>query len=86
MNSTLWNFATSSGLVNRKGNMVSDILFSNFKGVSGDARIATVTFSAKRTGKTAIRLKPSEINPFASNGSVLDVKFQKTKIIVSKNK
>jgi hypothetical protein len=80
VDNSVWQFVNNNGDISR-GN-VSDILFSSFQGVTGDAKIATIEFRSLRRGKSKIRLKESSINPFASNGEVIDVEFKATKVRV----
>ena len=77
--------------MNRKGvtdndkGKVSDILFSNYLGVSGDAALATITLQAVLRGKSNLGLSESELNPFASGGKKIEVVFGKSAVNVVRN-
>lgn len=81
-----WNFARHDGDINNTDGSVSGILFSNYRGVSGDAKIATIELEFIRKGRGKIRLSESDSNPFASNGEQMAVTFNPTKIRVRRSK
>ena len=81
-----WNFVGGTGEIDNEAGVVADILFSNFKGVSGTATIATVQFRAIKSGKTQLRLTESSLNPFASEGNRVPVTFETGKIRVGISK
>lgn len=84
VDASTWNFVNQNGNIDNAYGIVSNILFSSFRGVSGDARIATIELEFVGRGKSKIRLEASDDNPFASNGEPLDVKFRSTRIRVRK--
>lgn len=73
---TVWDFVNKNGHINNSEGKVSDILFSNYQGVLGNAKIATIEFQAIGQGISTITLQPSTENPFASNGNNMEVVFQ----------
>jgi hypothetical protein len=73
VNSDVWNFFTSNGVIDNVNGLVDDILFNAFRDVTGDFQIATLDFVAKSVGKTNLDLSEALMNPFASGGSVLAV-------------
>ena len=79
---TSWSFVSRDGQINNADGTVSDILFSNYKGVSGDAKIATIEMEFVGKGKGKIVLSESDKNPFASNGEPLAVTFNSSRIHV----
>ena len=81
-----WNFVSKDGEIDNQNGLVTDILFSNYKGVNDSAKIVTIEFEAIKRGRTKLRLNPSSISPFASNGEVVDVKFKKAVVKVRKAK
>ena len=80
INSEVWNFVNKDGVIDNDSGVVSDILFSNYKGVSGDSNVATITFQAKNSGSSKINLEGSLVNPFASNGEKIAANFVNTDI------
>lgn len=78
----VWSFARRNGDINNADGTVSDILFSSYQGVSGNAKIATIELEFVGKGKGTIGLSESGSNPFASNGSQMAVTFSSTKIHV----
>ncbi len=78
----VWDFVNKNGQINNAEGKVSDILFSSYQGVSGNARIATVEFRAINKGATEIILTESSANPFASNGQEMAVSFKTSSVIV----
>jgi len=76
----VWSFVNKNGDIDNDKGKVSDILFSNFRGVTGDAKIATIEFEAIHKGKSRIRLKESASNPFAGGGENITVEFKSAKI------
>ena len=75
INSEVWGFINKDGVIGNDSGVVSDILFSSYDGVSGDSKVATITFQAQNSGSSKISLEGSLINPFASNGEKLTVNF-----------
>ena len=83
INSDIWTFVNKSGEIDNGSGVVSDILFSSFKGVSGDSPVATVTFTAISSGYTQISLQGSAINPFSSNGEKVAVNYVATNVQIA---
>lgn len=77
-----WTFVNHPGDIDNAAGVISNILVSSYKGVSGDDVIATIEFSAKNSGNGNIALELSTKNPFAGNGEVIDVKFENSEISV----
>lgn len=75
INAGSWNFVNKVGSIDNNTGVISDILFSSFKGVTGDSQIATITFNAIASGDSQIVLGNSPINPFSSDGGVIAVSF-----------
>jgi len=73
VDNSVWQFVNNEGEVS--SGKITDILFSSFQGVTGNAKIATIEFKSIETGKSRLRLFESENNPFASNGEAIDVEF-----------
>jgi hypothetical protein len=80
-----WSFSNKNGVIDNAAGMVSDILFSNYNGVQGNAEISTITIHTIRPGKSVITLSGSQVNPFASNGKQLNVSFGKLEVITTAN-
>ena len=80
----VWRFVNNNGEINNDEGSVTDILFSSFRGVSGDAKIATVEFKslAKKRKRGVISMTESTTNPFASAGQNISVSFEPAKIAV----
>ena len=77
-----WTFVSRDGDINNTDGAVSDILFSSYQGVSGNAKIATIELEFVGKGRGDINLSEAASNPFASNGEQLAVTFSSTKIHV----
>jgi len=77
-----WTFVNHPGEIDNAVGVISNILVSSYKGISGDDVIATIEFSAKNSGNGNIALELSTKNPFASNGEEIDVKFENSEISV----
>lgn len=77
-----WDFASRNGEIDNKEGKISNILFANFKGVSGDTKIATIKFKAVKKGDSDLKLLGIEKMPFASEGKKLAVKFKGAKVKV----
>lgn len=86
INSDEWRFVNRTGDIDNADGIVSEILFSSYQGVTGNATIATIQFKAIGKGKAKIKLQEAESNPFASAGEKIDVSFEETKVKVRKNK
>jgi len=81
VNRNNWSFINSNGQVDNVEGVISDIVFSSYQGVSGDAVIATVEFKAINKGLTHIALEESLANPFASNGQTMAVSFISSNVV-----
>ena len=77
-----WSFVNRDGHINNADGTVSNILFSSYQGVSGNAKIATIELEFIGKGKGEINLSEAASNPFASNGQQMAVTFSSTKIHV----
>lgn len=86
VNSDEWRFVNRNGDIDNADGVVSDILFSSYQGVSGNATIATVQFKAIGRGKAKIKLEEAKSNPFSSAGERLDVAFESSKVRVKHKK
>ena len=82
VDTSVWDFVNKSARINNTEGKVSDVLFSSYRGVSGNANIATVVFKAIDKGTSEIALTESSVNPFASNGQKMDVSFKTTSVTV----
>lgn len=76
VDSSTWNFVNQNGSVDNVKGTISDIVFSSYQGVSGDAVLATIEFKSINKGASSIAVTASDVNPFASNGEVLNVLFE----------
>ncbi len=79
----VWDFVNKDGTINNARGTVSDILFSSYQGVSGNARVATIEFKSIKKGTTELTLKEATANPFASNGQVMAVSFKSTTVVAN---
>lgn len=77
-----WGFASKNGNIDNTNGVVSGILFSDYQGVAGDAKIATIELEFVSKGRGWIALDASGDNPFASNGEPMAVTFNHTNIRV----
>ena len=75
INGDAWDFENRSGEIDNSAGSVSDILFTSYKGVAGEAKVATVEFHAIGRGKTTLYLSESETNPFAAGGERVSVEY-----------
>lgn len=83
VDSSVWDFVSKDGQINNVGGTVSDILFSSYQGVSGNARVATIEFKSIKKGTTELTLKEASANPFASNGQIMVVSFKSTAVVAN---
>ncbi len=83
VSSDSWTFVNQTGDIDNAAGVISNILVSSYKGVSGDDVIATVEFRAKNNGNGKIDLELSTKNPFSINGKEIDVRFENSEISVS---
>lgn len=65
----------SDGVIDNEERIVKDILFSSFREVGGEARIATLTVKSLKQGNTELNLLASDISPFSSQGEKLAVTY-----------
>ena len=79
----VWDFVNQNGFINNVTGTAGNILFSSYAGVSGNARVASVEFTALKKGKTSMSLSESSLNPFASNGAQFSVPLGSVAISVS---
>jgi hypothetical protein len=86
MNGTDWSFVNSAGEINNEAGLVSDVLFSSYRGVAGDSHIATVSMRAIRPGRTVVQLQGSDKNPYSQSGTVLNVKFGEVVVSINRRK
>lgn len=75
IDSSVWGFVNKSGDIDNQKGTVTNIIFSSYKGVSGEGKIASVTFKAIKKGKSLIRIEESSINPFSGDGEIISVNF-----------
>ena len=80
VDSSVWTFVNKDGDIDNAGGVVSSILFSSYRGITGDAKIATIEFQATHKGKGNITLEESSDNPFASYGQNINVTFTPAKV------
>lgn len=78
----VWSFVTRNGDIDNDEGTVSDILFSDFRGVTGNAKIATIEFETLKRGRSQLKFEESTTNPFASNGENIAVTFESSIIRV----
>jgi hypothetical protein len=83
---TAWSFVSRDGDINNDDGIVSNILFSSYQGVSGNAKIATIELEFIGKGKGKIKLSEAASNPFASNGELIAVTYKSSKIRVRRTK
>lgn len=81
LNADVWDFVNKEGAISNDTGVVSDILFSSYKG-TGDATIATVSFRALKKGHSKLKMTESIVTPFGDNGKALSVVFNKASIHV----
>ena len=77
-----WTFVNRSGDIDNAAGAVTGIVFSNFGGVSGSAKIATMELEFTGKGKGQLILSGSDDNPFASSGEAMTVNFTPTRVQV----
>ena len=84
INSELWSFVNMPGSIDNENGKVTGFIFSSYKGVSGNSRIATVTISGLKNGTTRLVLQGSRLNPFSSDGKIINVNFNRSLIRVKR--
>jgi len=73
---SVWNFVNSDGTIDNVVGTVSDVLVTAFPGVtSADYIVVTIEFQAVGAGSTALALRESLENPFASGGQLINPAF-----------
>jgi hypothetical protein len=78
INSAVWEFAPSGGTINNSAGTLSTAAFATFAATppSGNFLAATLNFSAKAVGNSALTLLPSAVAVFASAaGDPISVTF-----------
>lgn len=83
VDANVWDFVSRDGQTYNARGTVSDILFSSYQGVSGNARVATIEFKSLKKGTTELTLKEATANPFASNGEIMAVSFKSTTVVAN---
>ncbi len=81
----IWTFGSRVDEIDNRRGRVSNILFTSYSGVTGDARVATIEFEAIKKGKSRLRLRESELNRFAGSGEIIPVTFEKTVVKVARD-
>lgn len=72
----IWNFVNREGTIDNVTGTVSDILVSAFPGViTTNFVVATIEFQAVSGGSSNLVLNESPINPFASDGGLINPTF-----------
>lgn len=82
----VWEFVSSNGLIDNTAGTLSDVYFNSFKAQlpTGDFTVATLQFSAKAGGSSAIVLSASPNFPFANDlADVISVDYQTARVTVS---
>lgn len=79
-----WGFVNRNGEIDNDSGKVSDIVFSDFSGVSGTAAIATVEVKPLKPGRSLLKLSPSMLNPFASGGEPIEVTLGSAQVMSKK--
>lgn len=82
----VWEFASSNGLVDNALGTLSDVYFNSFKAVlpTGDFAVASLQFTALATGSSALQMTASASFPFANDlAEVVSVTFQPANVTVS---
>ncbi len=78
-----WDFVVKSGSINNTEGVVSDIVFSSYKGVSGNALLATIEFKSLNKGESTLTIEQSQLNPFASNGEIMNVSYGTANVVAN---
>jgi len=84
LNSGVWDFVNHPGVTDNANGVISDILFSSYNGVSGDAIIATVSFKALTIGESTLTLAESSANPFAGAGQRIAPSFTSSNVSIAR--
>jgi len=83
IDSSTWSFVNKNGKIDNENGTVTDIIFSSYRGVSGDAVIATIEFKSINKGSSSISIEESSVNPFASNGELMTVLFETANVVAN---
>ena len=78
----IWGFVKHDGVTDNTAGLVSDILFSSYEGVVGDAPVARIEFEAIARGRSTLELEGSVLNPFASDGKKIAVRYEMASVNV----
>jgi hypothetical protein len=68
-----WGFVSRNGKIDNEAGRVTDVVFSSFPGISGNAVIAIIEIKAIKPGRSLLKLSESMLNPFAGDGEPIDV-------------
>lgn len=80
-----WSFASRPGKIDNQKGVVSDILFSQLTGVSGNIPVAWVEVEIVAKGRSKVILSESNLNPFAGEGKPINVSFNNLRVAVKKH-
>ncbi|MBT9504848.1 MAG: PEP-CTERM sorting domain-containing protein [Burkholderiaceae bacterium] len=86
VDTVVWEFVSSNGLIDNAAGTLSDVYFNSFKAQlpTGDFKVATLQFSAKAGGSSAIMMSDSPNFPFANDlAEVVSVSYQGAMVNVS---
>lgn len=83
IDSAVWDFKIDKGRINNSDGTLLDLLFSSYRGIEGDALIATVDFKSVNSGLSSISLEESTANPFAANGERMSVELNNVTIVAN---
>jgi hypothetical protein len=72
VDTTTWEFFTTTGTINNTAGTLTDLTFSSFAGRSGSFSIAQLIFQTTGVGISPLTLTESTLNPFASGGALLN--------------
>ena len=75
VDTSVWSFASKNGTIDNSKGSVSNILFTNYGGVSGEQVVATIKMKLLSTDSPEITVTESTVNPFASSGNKVTVRF-----------
>ena len=82
----VWEFASSNGLVDNALGTLSDVYFNSFKAVlpTGDFAVASLQFTALAIGSSALQMTASASFPFANDvAEAVSVTFQPANVTVT---
>lgn len=81
-----WNIHSDPGVVDAEKGLINDLAFASFPGPAGDVLAATIEFTVVGKGKGNVILAPSELNPFAAGGELIEVSYESTPLRSRTNK